>query len=74
MFKLYVLYLLFWLLILKELYLWDLDIVSYTFMYFKYLLIYLFNCQQKVPHSIFLFFLKKLNICDCCEGSQVHLI
>ena len=51
----YVIYLLFWLLLLKELYEWDLYIFSYIVMYFKYLLIYLLNCQQKLPHSIFIY-------------------
>ena len=68
----YVIYLLFWLLLLKEIYEWDFDIFSYIFLYFKYLLIYLFNLATKAAQFKF-FFLQKLNICDCCEGSQALL-
>jgi len=56
----YVIYLLFWLLLLKELYEWDLDIFSYKFMYFKYLLIYLFKYVNKnYPILFFIFFKNK---------------
>jgi len=56
----YVIYLLFWFLLLKEIYEWDFDIFSYIFLYFKYLLIYLFNLATKLPNSIFIFiFIKK---------------
>jgi len=49
----YVIYLLSWLLLLKELYEWDLDVFSYIVMYFKYLLIYLFKLSTKIAPFIF---------------------
>ena len=42
-----------------ELYECDLDIFSYIFMYFKYLLIYLFKLSTKIAPFIFLFFFKE---------------
>ena len=43
-----------------ELYEWDLDIFSYKFMYFKYLLIYLFKYVNKnYPILFFIFFKNK---------------
>ena len=54
-------------------YIHGIKIFCYIFMYFMYLLIYLYKLSTNIDPFNY-FFLKKLNICDCCEGSQAHLI